>query len=121
MGSPLFKRFHFFEPLKSPEELVEFKYLCYEVEKKFANAEGKRQVNLDPGYVELSKVVLSTFKNFSHRIYLKNGVYAEVTLIYKKGRFEALPWSYPDYVNHSEIFKKARELLKTLLKKDSWC
>ena len=116
MGFPLFKNFLFFSSLKSPEFLVQLKHFCYKIEKDFSNEEGKRRVNLDPGYIELSKVVLSTFKNFSHRIYLGNNVYGEVTLIFKKGNFHPLPWTYPDYSANIEIFLKAREIYKSLLK-----
>ena len=38
-------------------------------------------------------------KNFSHRIYLGRGVYGEVTLMFRKGRWEALPWTFPDYAS----------------------
>ncbi len=120
MGTPLFKNFVFFTPLKTPDFLIKFKHLCYEIEKKHS-VQGKRKANLDPGYMELSKIVLATFKNFSHRIYLGEGVYAEVTLIFKKGSFEALPWSYPDYVYHIPFFNKVRNLLKELRIKENAC
>ncbi len=58
-----------------------------------------RAINLDPGYVESSKLVLASMKNFSHRIYLGQGVYGEITLMYHKGRWDALPWTFPDYAS----------------------
>jgi hypothetical protein len=60
---------------------------------------GARQVNIDPGYVSLAKVVLASTKDFSHRIYVGNGIYEEVTLHYQRAsdRFEPWPWTYPDY------------------------
>jgi hypothetical protein len=58
-----------------------------------------RPVNLDPGYLAPDKIVLASAKNFSHRIYLSMGVYAEVTLQYAKGRFVPLPWTFPDYAS----------------------
>ena len=117
MGKNLKKAIFFFKDLKSPEFLVELKHICYEIERKFADGKGNRKINLDPGYIELSKVVLSTFKNYSHRIYLGKGVYAEVTLIYKNKTFNPLSWTYPDYTQREiiEIFNKAREEYKKVL------
>ena len=56
-----------------------------------------RPINLDVGYVDESKLILASMKKFSHRIYLGMGVYAEVTLMYHKGRWDSLPWTFPDY------------------------
>ena len=80
--------------------------------------EEKRRVNLDPGYLLLSRLVLSTFKDFAHRIYLGRGVFAEVTLIFREGSFRPLPWTYPDYAAPETIalFNKAREDYKKLLR-----
>ena len=76
--------------------------------------EHKRRVNLDPGYLELSKLVLASTKNFSHRIYLNQGIYGEVTLLFADGKFTKLPWTYPDYLeNEFQTFLlKTRELFK---------
>jgi hypothetical protein len=59
---------------------------------------GKRRINLDVGYLETSKLVLASTKNFSHRISLNQGIYAEVTMLYADGEFKKLPWTYPDYL-----------------------
>ncbi len=64
---------------------------------KEVNAGLPRPVNLDPGFITLSKVVLASAKDFSHRIYLDDGIFAEVTLQYRGGRFVTLPWTFPDY------------------------
>ncbi len=115
-GSPLFKAFFFFELLPQ-DKLVEVKHRAYEVEKEFSK-DGRRQVNLDPGYLLLSRVVLSTFKDFSHRIYLGRGVFAEVTLIFRDGSFRPLPWTYPDYSSEEVInlFNEVRREYKELLR-----
>ncbi len=116
MGKNLMRKFFSFKPLKSPEELVKLKLFTVEVEKKFME-KNKRRVNIDPGYVELSKVVLASTKNFSHRIYLGKGIYAEVTLYFKKGEFHPLFYTYPDYrtKEYIEFFKKVRNSLKNSL------
>jgi len=116
MGKDLKKKFYSFKPLKSPAELVNLKLFTIEVEKKFMEGY-KRRVNIDPGYVELSKVVLASTKNYSHRIYLRDGIYAEVTLYFKNGEFHDFFYTYPDYrtQEYKEFFKKVRESLKKSL------
>lgn len=80
--------------------------------------EGARQVNIDPGILTLENVVLSTAKPYSHRIYLADGIYAELCLIFKEGCFRPLPWSYPDY-SHQQVvdfFHFMRSFLKGQIK-----
>ncbi|MDP2953277.1 MAG: DUF4416 family protein, partial [Chloroflexota bacterium] len=39
-----------------------------------------------------------TTKDRGHRIYLSEGIYAEVTLVWKRGEgFQPEEWTYPDY------------------------
>lgn len=103
MGTPLYRRFvGFAEPVQAGV-LADAKLRTNAVEADFARRGGggdvARPINLDPGYVEPSKLVLASMKNFSHRIYLDGGVYAEVTLMYRRGRWEPLPWTFPDYAS----------------------
>ena len=79
---------------------------------------GKRRVNIDPGYISQSKLVLATTKDHSHRIYLGQGIFAEVTLRYYKGTFRAWEWTYPDYASppYIAIFNHIRKLYKEQLK-----
>ncbi len=113
MGKDLKRKFISFKPLKKPDEIVDLKLYCIEIEKKFME-QGRRKINLDPGYVELSKVVLSTTKNYSHRIYLSKGIYAEVTLYYQNGDFREFHYTYPDYrtEEYKVFFRKIRDSLK---------
>jgi hypothetical protein len=96
MGSNLQKLLVSFERSFHPEDLWLAKRSTIDIESIYA-VEGKRRVNLDPGYVEPSKLILASTKNFSHRIYLQQGIYAEVTMTYSGGQFHKLPWTYPDY------------------------
>jgi len=117
MGSPLFRRFVSFTGPVRPDALVEAKLRTGEIEADFAvrrPAGPPRPVNLDPGYIEPSKLVLASLKNFSHRIYLGRGVYAEVTLMYQKGRWEKLPWTFPDYASgrYDAFLTEARSRLR---------
>ncbi len=102
MGDGLKKFLVSFERPLSADNLWLAKRTTIDIESIYA-AENKRKVNLDPGYVEPSKLVLASTKNFSHRIYLNGGIYAEVTLIYSGGRFNKMPWTYPDYLEPSFI------------------
>lgn len=72
-----------------------------------------RPVNLDPGYLTLAKLVLASAKNFSHRVYLADGIYGEVTLMYRGGEYRTLPWTFPDYGSgaYFPFFLAARRLL----------
>ncbi|MDR3275537.1 MAG: DUF4416 family protein [Endomicrobium sp.] len=86
------------------------------IESNFA-INAKRRINIDPGYITPANVVLATTKNFSHRIYLADGIYGEVTTIYKKNNFIKLPWSYPDYLSKTAtkfLLKSRIDLLKQL-------
>lgn len=96
MGAGLLRRFVTFEGLVDPACLAEVKTLTNALEREWSQ-EGKRTINLDPGYLSAAKLVLATTKDYAHRIYLGQGIYAEVTLLYRHGVFEALPWTYPDY------------------------
>jgi len=109
MGSPLFRRIFAFKNLIKQSSLAEIKLATNNIEHKYSK-NGKRIFNLDPGYMIKSKFVLATGKNYSHRIYIGKKIYADLTLIYTKGSFQTLPWTYPDYadkkmLSHLEIVR----------------
>jgi hypothetical protein len=99
MGTPIFRCFYGFEPLVEPAAIADVKLKTNELEAALAMAfpERKRPVNLDPGYVEQSKIVLASTKNFYHRILIARGIYAEVTLHYEGGAWRSFPWTFPDF------------------------
>ena len=99
MGSPLWRRVAAFKPLVSQERLAEVKLATNALERARA-AGGRRPVNLDPGYLLLERFVLASGKNFTHRIHVGCGIYADLTLVFQRGQFRALPWTYPDYADH---------------------
>jgi hypothetical protein len=88
------------------------KTLTNKIERRLSGPSGARSLNLDPGYLNDAKVVLATTKDYSHRIYLKQGIYAEITLAFTKGAFRPYYWSYPDYQTkeYLEIFTQMREI-----------
>jgi len=98
MGQPLFRRLCSFHQLIAQEQLPQIKLFTNELEREWAQA-GRRRINLDPGYLLPSRFVLATGKNFAHRIYIGQSIYADLTLLYEKGRFQTLPWTYPDYAD----------------------
>ncbi|MCX7965305.1 MAG: DUF4416 family protein, partial [Syntrophorhabdaceae bacterium] len=116
MGSELHRIFILFKSLMPRESLVSIKLTTNNIEKELS-IQGKRQVNIDPGYISLENVVLATTKNYTHRIYLGDGIYGDLTLIYKKGTYNALEWTYPDYASKNiiAIFNNWRNLYKRKL------
>ncbi len=96
MGAPLQRRVFAFKPLIEQDALASIKLLTNEIEQRSAIG-GKRQINIDPGYLLRSRFILATGKNYAHRIYIGQGIYADLTLIYQKGAYRKLPWTYPDY------------------------
>jgi hypothetical protein len=102
MGSPLARRMFAFKRLIDQGELAAIKITTNQIEQTYANT-GKRLVNVDPGYMLHERFVLASGKNFSHRIYIGLGIYADLTLIYQKGNFQILPWTYPDYADRAMI------------------
>lgn len=96
MGGCLKRKFISFERPVRLERIAQVKLLANGIEKRFCVG-GKRTVNIDPGYVDMAKVVLLSTKDYSHRVYVGSGIFAEVTLYYKDKRFNPWPWTYPDY------------------------
>ncbi len=111
MGTPLLRRFAAFEKLIDPSLLPDMKHDTNAMEIEAAVL-GMRQVNIDPGYLVAERVVLATGKNYTHRIYLGRGIYADLTLVYRKGAFQSLPWTYPDYAS-----QKVRTIMEQIRRK----
>jgi len=119
MGRNLQRWFFSFGRLVSLERIGDLKRRTNEIEAAFANRGGvARPVNLDPGYLTPAKMVLFSTKDYAHRLYLADGIHAEVTMLYDKGDFVALPWTYPDYQSPEYLvfFRTMRERLKEQLR-----
>jgi len=119
MGARLWRRFVSFAALRSPESLAEIKLKTQRIEDRYrsANTHGRR-VNLDPGYLDVFKVVLASTKNAGQRIYLRSGIYAEATLLYHHGGFHGLEYTYADYLwpETTAFFSELRAQYLTQLK-----
>jgi len=115
--------FSFERPIEA-DQLPEIKRQTNVLENDFAQVlttasmRVKRPVNLDPGYMELAKVVLASTKNFYHRIYLGSGIFGEVTMHFKNNTYQFFPWTYPDYQSkdYQEFFLRMRQIFRSQLR-----
>jgi hypothetical protein len=119
-GDSILRVFFSFERLIEAEQLPEIKRRCNILERAFCEETTlvKRPVNLDPGYLENSKVVLASTKNFYHRMYLGSGIFGEVTMHFKNSGFQFFPWTYPDYQSsgYQTFFLELRRIYRNQLR-----
>jgi len=120
-GENILRQFVSIEKLIEPGRLAKVKHKTNRLEQKLAGKlklDLPRPVNLDPGVIEPSKLILATTKNYSHRIYIGEKMYAEVTLVFDKGSWCPLPYTYPDYRQqcYFDFFDKVRTRLLEQLK-----
>ena len=119
MGWPLHRRFISFGRLVRPDHLPEIKLKTNEIEQGYLDKKN-RLVNIDPGYISPERLILATGKNYTHRVYLSKGIYADLTLLFQRGGFIPLKWTYPDYADpevigfFNEVRKKYMEELKEI-------
>lgn len=120
MGKPLLRVFVSFKELIAPDALADIKISTCVLEAEYSN-ENKRSINIDPGYMELSKLVLASTKNFYHRIYIKKDIYEEITLCWQKNRFRDFEWTFPDFRSkeYKLVFSKIREIYTEQLNNES--
>jgi hypothetical protein len=118
LGKGLLRQFISFKNLIYPDELVKIKHKTNNLEDKL-RINGKRSINLDPGYLTLNKLVLASRKDASWRVYLGEEVYAEATLRFFGGSFCAFEYTYPDYKTEAyiSIFNEIRKIYKSQCKK----
>jgi len=96
MGKDLRRRLLSFRNLVPPDSLVEAKHKCNAIEDRLAGPCG-RLVNLDVGYLDHNKIVLASFKGAGQKIYMKNGVWADLVARYRTGRYMPFEWTFPDF------------------------
>ena len=121
IGENILRQIVSFEKLIDPGQLAKIKHQTTQLEQKLATQLGldlPRPINLDPGIIEPSKLILATTKNYSHRIYIGEKMYAEVTLIFDKGLWQPFEYTYPDYRQqcYFDFFDKVRTRLLEQLK-----
>jgi hypothetical protein len=118
MGEDLKKQFLAFDRLIHPDSLAAIKRRTNQFEEDYrlqCDHPEPRPLNLDPGYLTEAKLVLASTKDHAHRIYLRDGIYAEVTLYLRHKQWEAWPWTYPDYrrPDYQEFFSGCRRKLRS--------
>lgn len=121
MGPGLKKQFLAFEQLIDPATLPVIKRATNDLELAYKDASAwpeARPLNLDPGYIDLGKLVLASTKDHAHRLYLGAGIYGEVTLYYKQKAWDVWPWTYPDYrrADFQAFFSACRQYLRERLR-----
>ena len=116
-GQGLLRKFLSFKKLIPPEKLAQIKIITNKIEARLSK-QGRRQINIDPGILNLSKIILASTKDYKHRIYLASGIYAEVTLYYQNKSFQSWEWTYPDYKTpeYIQIFNQIRDIYSRQLK-----
>jgi hypothetical protein len=121
MGAPISRLFFAFADLVAPAQIASIKKVTNGLEVSFAemNQTVRRPANLDPGYLEESKIVLASTKNFYHRILLANGIYGEVTLHFSEGAWHPFPWSFPDFRSgrYDDFFTGLRRIYRSQIKR----
>lgn len=120
MGPPIYRQFFSFEGLRDPGDLPELKVVCNQIEAQLSLV-GKRKVNLDIGYLDLHKMILASAKYNGQKVYLDQGIYADVTLIYEAGGFHPTQNTFPDFKSgeYLPVFREFREHLKADLRQRS--
>lgn len=99
MGKSIQRQLLAFENLTDPAALPDLKLTTNQLEEDFSRG-GSRTVNLDVGYLDLHKLVLASTKEGPQKIYMGKGIWADLTLLYRKGGFHPLPWTFPDFSDH---------------------
>ena len=120
MGEGLLRRFYSFERLILPDQIVEAKLFTNQVEQKFLD-DSQRRINLDFGYLDYYKVVLASAKFGGQKVYLRNGIYADLTLVFYKKKWESFEWSFPDFNSgmYDTVLSRIRDLYKAQVRSSS--
>lgn len=123
MGENLMRKFVSFEPLLNPEDIVQAKLFTNDLESEFFFPNtANRMINIDPGYITAGKLLLATTKDHAHRIYLRDGIFVEVTLRYRNNTFVPWEWTYPDYKTKTyiTIFNQIRNIYMRQLREQGY-
>ncbi|MGQ9673862.1 MAG: DUF4416 family protein [Candidatus Aminicenantales bacterium] len=120
MGPNLRRCFLSFEKLVDPERLSDIKLETHDLEAKIQQTFGTafRPVNLDPGILRASSLIMATTKDYSHRVPLAHGIYAHLELLFTRNAVRLLDWTYPDFRNegYQSFFREVRRIYLRQLK-----
>ena len=126
IGGEGLRRIYSFKETVDPTRQADIKIRTNEIEAEFS-VDGKRKINLDPGFINHGRLLLATTKETGFRIPLKEGIYTELTLFWARGGWQKLPWTYRDYqservqkfiteVRHSYLAERRKNKAKTITK-----
>jgi hypothetical protein len=113
MGNPLQRFFFVSNSLFPRTQLLITKLESLNWEKQWSR-EDKRLVNVDVGLLSAENFILATTKNYSHRVFLGEDIFADLTYQFQKGKFQTFPWTYPDYLDQEKQDFLSQERLKLL-------
>jgi hypothetical protein len=119
MGEDLDRVFFLSSVPKPREMLLATKLKSLEWEETWSK-DGRRMVNVDIGFLSAENFILATTKNYSHRVFLGSGIYADLTYQFHQGKLQSFPWTYPDYLDKEkkDFFTWGRSFLLQALKAD---
>ena len=117
MGPRIYRKFFSFSRLMDPGELGRLKVLCNDIEEELS-VDGRRKVNLDLGYLDLHKMILASAKYNGQKIYISDGIYADLTLVYESGDYHPVDNTFPDFKSghYNPVFIAYRNRLKQQLR-----
>jgi len=104
----LARRFICFEGLACAGELPDWKLATVSIE---GESRSPRIVNIDPGYIDGARLILASTKDHAHRIYLRDGIFAEVTMRFRFGKWMPFDYTFPDFASgvYDEFLSAVRE------------
>jgi hypothetical protein len=106
-GPNLKKRFVVFKRPIERTELPSIKLATCKLEQELGR-DGRRTVNIDPGYITPINVIVASTKDFPHRVYLDRGIFADLQLILKRDEAVSFGHTFPDYEKEKGFFLQQR-------------
>lgn len=113
MGEGIKRIIWFYTEKISQDKILELKKLSYDIENK-TSLSSKRTINIDPGFMTMDQMFLTTFKWAPFRLYHSGGIYFDLQYLFYKQKFTSTPWCYPDYASEEKLlfFGEMRKILK---------
>lgn len=111
MGPDLERCLVGFKNMFEPWRLAELKTLCHKLEHQHIRTSTHpygRIINIDPGYVDLFKVVLASGKGGGQKVAIARDIFAHPLLRYEKGGWIPFEWTFPDLkapTYHKELLR----------------
>ena len=98
MGKNLKKNILTFKQEIKEKQLAEIKEYANHLEDNY-RIEGKRTVNIDPGYLTKKELILASNKKSPYKIRISENIYAHLTLKFEGNKCSTTQRTYPDFKN----------------------